>query len=142
MNEKKRGREGLRRSPTMTHLLEGLEAGRDIGHYGRLVFAIVGRHFLPEQELVGLLAEQPGEDEQRAKALVLQVEEHGYSPPSRERILQWQAKQDFAICPDSSDPDCGNLYRELDFPEEIYEHIEDYWEHKAERGTDEPGERE
>lgn len=140
MSELKRGDEELRRSPTMSRLLEEIEAGRDVGHYGRLVFAIVARHFLPEPKVVALLAEQPGEDEQRARALVLQVKEHDYSPPSRDRILQWQSKQEFAICPDPADPDCGNLYRELTFPDGIYEHIEDYWEHKAEsaepRGTE------
>jgi hypothetical protein len=30
------GLEELRRSPMMTLLLDDLEAGRDIGHYGRL----------------------------------------------------------------------------------------------------------
>lgn len=135
MNETKRGLETLRRSPTMSHLLEGLEAGEDIGHYGRLVFAIVARHFLPKPELVTLLANQPGEDEQRAKALVLQVEEHDYSPPSRERLVQWQSQQEFPLCPDTADPDSGNLYRELTFPDGIYDHIEDYWEHKAERNA-------
>ena len=36
--------EELRRSP-MTHLLDALDRGEDIGHYGRLVFVMVGRYF-------------------------------------------------------------------------------------------------
>ena len=55
----------LRRSPMMAHLLDALEAGTDVGHYGRLVFAIVARHFLDEGELVGLLASQPDWDEEK-----------------------------------------------------------------------------
>lgn len=35
----------LRKSDMMTHLLNALDAGQDIGHYGRLVFAMVARHF-------------------------------------------------------------------------------------------------
>ena len=39
----------------MTHLISALEAGKDIGHYGRLVFAMVARHFLSESELISYL---------------------------------------------------------------------------------------
>jgi len=73
----------LCRSPMMAHLVEALEAGTDVGHFGRLVFAIVARYFLDEAELVDLLARQPGQDETQARALVLQVKTHDYSPPSR-----------------------------------------------------------
>ncbi len=121
----------LRTSPMMAHLLDALEAGQDIGHYGRLVFAMVARHFLDEDELVRLLADQPDQDEAKARALVLQVKAKGYSPPKRERILEWQAKQDFPICP-SDDPDAGNVYRDLKFPDEVYQHITEYYEEKAE----------
>ena len=31
----------LRDSPMMAHLMDALEAGTDIGHYGRLTFAMV-----------------------------------------------------------------------------------------------------
>ena len=40
----------LRKNDMMAHLLDSLEAGKDIGHYGRLVFAMVARHFLSEAE--------------------------------------------------------------------------------------------
>ena len=121
----------LRQSPTMARLLDALEDGTDVGHFGRLTFAIVARHFLSEEELVGLLASQPGQDEAGARALVLSVRQHDYNPPRRERLLEWQRQQDFAILPDADDPACGNLYRELRFPDGIYDHIQDFWEEKA-----------
>src|SRR5436305_4825055 len=88
------GMEELRESPMMAHLLDALEKGTDIGHYGRLTFAMVARHFLDEDKLIRLLAKQPGEDETSARALVLQVQGRDYNPPRRERILEWQAQQD------------------------------------------------
>lgn len=121
----------LRDSPMMRHLLDALEQGTDIGEYGRLVFAMVARHFMPEDELTGLLAGQPGMDEQQAKAMVLQVQGRDYNPPKRQRILEWQAQQEFAICPDPDDPQGCNVYRELQFPDEIYERIGEFWEEKA-----------
>src|SRR3712207_3021161 len=123
--------ENLQDSPMMAHLLEALEAGTDIGHYGRLVFAMVARHFMPEEKLIDLLAGQPDQDETSARALVLQVQERNYNPPKRERILEWQAQQDFPICPTPDDPQACNVYRELRFPDSIYEQIEEFWEEKA-----------
>jgi hypothetical protein len=35
----------LRENEMMSHLLNALEDGQDIGHYGRLVFAMVGHTF-------------------------------------------------------------------------------------------------
>jgi hypothetical protein len=119
-------------SPMMAHLLNALEAGKDIGHYGRLAFAIVARHFLPEERLVELLARQPGLGDTQSRALVLQVKERDYSPPKRERILQWQTQQDFPICPNPEDPNACNVYKELHFPDGIYEHINEFWEEKVE----------
>jgi len=58
------------------------------------------------------------------------VEGRDYNPPKRERILDWQRQQEFPILPHPEDPDCGNLYRNLKFPEEIYQHIEEYQEAK------------
>src|SRR2546423_12026965 len=121
----------LRASPMMVHLLDALEAGTDIGHYGRLTFTMVARHFLDEEELVQLLANQPDQDDTKARALVLQVKQKDYNPPKRDRILQWQAQQDFPIVPDPDDPDSGNVYRELRFPDDVYEHINEYYVEKA-----------
>ena len=125
----------LRDSPMMAHLLDALEQGTDIGHYGRLTFAMVARHFLDEEELVNLLANQPDHGEEDARRLVRQVEGRDYNPPKRERILEWQAQQDFPICPTPDDPQACNVYRELRFPDSIYEQIEEFWEEKA-RGED------
>jgi hypothetical protein len=48
--------EDLRQSPMMSHLLEALDRGEDIGHYGRLTFAMVAHHFLDRDELVEWLS--------------------------------------------------------------------------------------
>jgi hypothetical protein len=87
---------------------------------------------MEEDELVGLLARQTEMDEQSARALVLQVKSRDYNPPKRERILEWQSQQDFPICPDPDDPNNCNVYQELQFPPEIYERIEEFWEERAE----------
>src|SRR2546423_8110575 len=100
----------LRNSPMMARLLDALEAGTDIGHYGRLTFAMVARHFLDENELVKLLASQPGQDEESARAMLLQVTERDYNPPKRETILEWQSRRDFPICPTPNDPNSCNVH--------------------------------
>ena len=125
------GVKALRASPTMAHLLDALKGGRDVGHYGRLTFAMVARHFLEEGELVRLLADQPDMDEEKARAMVLQVQGRDYNPPKRETLLEWQEQQEFPICPNPDDPDACNLYRELRFPDEVYESIGEFWEEKA-----------
>ena len=123
--------EDLKQSQMMSHMLDALENGEDIGHYGRLTFAMIARYFVENEELAGLLAKDGDTDEQEAKALVQQVEEKGYNPPRREKILQWQEQQDFEICPNSEDPDACNVYNELTFPDGLYEDIQDYREDKA-----------
>src|SRR5207249_5797388 len=105
--------------------------GTDVGHYGRLTFAMVARHFLDEAELVRLLAAQPEQDETKARALLRQVQERDYNPPKRERILEWQARQEFPICPTPDDPTSCNVYRELRFPDGVYDQIEEFWEERA-----------
>ncbi|MBD2100663.1 hypothetical protein [Leptolyngbya sp. FACHB-261] len=123
--------EALRKSEMMTHLLDALDAGQDIGHYGRLVFAMVARHFMTEDELVEQLQKDQDFSEEKARALVEQVKGHDYNPPRRERILEYQRQQEFPICPNSEDPDACNVYRDLQFPDEVYESISNYHEHKA-----------
>jgi DNA primase large subunit len=116
----------------MAHLLDALEAGKDIGHYGRLVFAMVARHFLSEDELVNTLQKNPDLSEEKARALYLQVQGKGYNPPRRERVLEWQKQQEFPICPNPDDPDSCNVYKDLQFPNDVYENISEYYEQKAE----------
>lgn len=123
--------EELQQSPMMAHLLDALEDGADIGHYGRLTFAMVARHFLDENELIAHLQKDPSISETEARALVLQVQGKDYNPPKRDRILEWQQQQEFPICPTPDDPDSCNVYRELQFPEHVYEHISGYYEQKA-----------
>jgi DNA primase large subunit len=118
----------LRRSPMMAHLMDALKRGEDIGHYGRLTFAMVAHHFVEPDELVRLLEQDKTMDTAQAKSLVQQMASRGYSPPRRERILEWQAQQEFPICPNSDDPDACNPYAELEMPEAVIEHIEEYRE--------------
>ena len=120
--------EDLRQSPMMAHMLDALDNGEDIGHYGRLVFAMIGRHFVSNDELVELLTKDHDADEQEIRAMVQQVQDKGYSPPRREKILEFQNQQDFEICPNPDDPDACNVYNELQFPDEVYESIQQYQE--------------
>ena len=122
--------EELRQSDMMAHLLDALDEGKDIGHYGKLVFAMVGRHFLDEDELVSYLQKSPDTSEEDARALYRQVQGRDYNPPRRERVLEWQEQQDFPICPNPEDPDSCNVYRDLRFPDDVYEDIADYREQK------------
>ncbi len=82
--------------------------------------------------LVKYLQKNPGVSEAEAKALVEQVQGRDYNPPRRERILEWQKQQDFPFCPAPDDPDACNVYKELRFPDDIYENIQEYREEKAE----------
>lgn len=129
--ESTNGVETLRRDSMMAHLLDSLDAGKDIGHYGRLVFAMIARHFLSDEELIRLLNQDKDFSEEQARLLVHQVQGKDYNPPRREKILEFQAQQDFPIIPNPEDPDAGNVYRDLEFPESVYAHISEYYEHKT-----------
>jgi len=128
----KPGMDDLRKSPTMTYLLDAAEGGQDIGHYGRLTLAMVGSKFLETDDLVATLLKSGGAEETEVKAMVQQVIERGYNPPSRARLQEWSAEQDFPLMPNPDDPDSGNLYRELTMPDEVIESIEEYREQKLE----------
>ena len=121
----------LKRDPTMARLLEDLAGGTDIGHYGRLVVAMVARHFVDEDELVALLANDRDFSEEQARAMVREVMDAGYSPPKRDKILEFQSRQDYPIIENPDDPDAGNVYKTLRFPDDVYEHIEHYREQKV-----------
>lgn len=123
--------EDLKQSPMMNHILEALENGEDIGHYGRLTFAMVGVYFANDDELVQVLTQDHDADEREIRAMVQQVREKGYNPPNRDKILEWQQTQDFQICPNPDDPDACNVYSELDIPQEVLEDIQEYREEKA-----------
>ncbi len=126
-----RGVDALREDSMMAHLLDALDAGTDIGHYGRLVFAMVARHFMTDGEVVAELTKDPDFSQEQAVQMLKQVEGRDYNPPRRDRILQWQAEQAFVILPNPDDPDCGNVYKSLRFPKELYEHIGHYQEQKS-----------
>lgn len=82
----------LRKNEMMAHLMDALSQGQDIGHYGRLVFVMVARHFLSEDQFKQLSLD-PGLDEEKARALREQVVTKGYSPPSREKVIEFQKQQ-------------------------------------------------
>ncbi len=127
----KAGAEALRESPMMAHLMDALEAGTDIGHYGRLTFAMIARHFLEQDELVRLLGNVPDHGQNDARALLRQVEAKDYNPPKRDRILEWQSQQDFPICPTPDDPASCNVYRELRLPDHIFENINEFYDEQT-----------
>jgi hypothetical protein len=116
----------LRKNPMMRHLLSALGRREEIGHYGRLVFAMVGHHFLEDGELAHLLARDPAFSLEDAEALCRQVRERDYNPPRPERIAEWQRSQSFPICPEGDPRQC-NVYRDLEFPPEVYEHIREFY---------------
>src|SRR5437764_6150443 len=103
----------LRLSAMMSHLLDALDRGEYIGHYGRLVFAMVARHFMTEEEVIEHLMRDRDCDGPKARGLVKQVEARGYSPPKRERILDWMEQQDFPICESTGDREGCNVYKSL-----------------------------
>ncbi len=120
----------LRKDPMMAHLLDSLEEGTDVGHYGRLVFAMVARHFMPHADVIAWMTKDNDFSAEQAQQMLHQVEGRDYTPPKRERLLQWQKEQEFQFM-DVHDPDSGNLYRNLEFPKEVYEHIGHYQGAKA-----------
>ena len=121
----------LRKNGMMSHLLDSLNDGKDVGEYGRLVFAMVARHFIAESELIKVLAKSKGFNEEQAKTLVAQVQSRDYNPPKRAKILQYLEQQKFPICPDADNPDACNVYRDLEFPETVYAKINEYYQQKA-----------
>ena len=121
----------LREDSMMAHLLDSLDRGEDIGHYGRLVFAMIARHFLTDDEVLAELTKDPDFSDEQARQMLVQVEGRDYNPPRRDRILEWQAEQQFPIIPNADDPDSGNVYKSLRFPKETYNHIGGYREEKA-----------
>ena len=121
----------LRKNNTMAHILDALDSGKDIGHYGRLTFAMVAQYFADEDEIVTRLQKDKDFSEEEARSLYQQVNSKEYSPPSRDSILDWQSQQDFQIIADPDDPDAGNVYQDLTFPEKVYDSISNYNEKKS-----------
>ena len=121
----------LRQEPMMAHLLDSLDRGKDIGHYGRLVFVMVARHFLDDDQVLTHLQKDPSFSGEQGRSLLKQVETRGYNPPKRERVMEWMQKQKFPICPEPEDPGQCNVYRNLEFPREIYDRISEFYEGKA-----------
>ena len=125
--------ERLRKNHMMNHLADALEAGKDIGHYGRFTFASVARHFMAPKDLAEYLAQDKDEDLEEAMSLVHQVNDADYSPPGPAKIRKWNEEQDFPILPPDHDTsDDANVYQDLDFPEHVYDKINAYHREQAE----------
>ncbi len=122
----------LRKSDMMSHLMDALDRGEDVGHYGRLVFTMVARYFMDKDEVLKYLRKSPDFSPEDAERMYDEVSAHGYNPPKRDRILDWQSQQDFDICPSPDDPDSCNVYKDLRFPDEVYDSIGEYYEQKQE----------
>ena len=123
--------EDLRESQMMSHILDALDEAQDIGHYGRLTFAMIAHHFVDNDELVQLLTKDHDADEAEIRAMVQQVEEKGYNPPNRDKILEWQQKQDFQICPNPHHPHVSNQDKDLDIPQGVLEDSQGYRQENA-----------
>ncbi len=123
----KAAEEHLMQDEMMAHLMRSLSEGRDIGHYGRLCFAMVAHWFLERDQIVKWLRRDETFTDEDAVALWKQVEAKDYNPPSRKTISEWQGYQEFPILPDAKNPDCGNVYKSLEFPDEVYEQIGEYY---------------
>jgi hypothetical protein len=72
--------DALRRNNMMERLINALEEGEDIGHYGRFTFASIARHFMKPLDLAEFLAHDEDEALDEAKSLVHQVIDADYSP--------------------------------------------------------------
>lgn len=94
----------LRANGMMAHLLDALEKKRDIGHYRRLVFAMIARNFLDESEVVKRLKNNPGMTEEQPGPSTYRYKARTISPPRRERILEWQKERIFDF-PDPENPE-------------------------------------
>ena len=93
--------EDLKQNAMMAHLLDALDHKKDIGHYGRLVFTMVARHFLSEDEVIAELAKDKDFGEAQARSLYAQVQDHDYNPPRRGEDFAVSAGAGF---PDHSEP--------------------------------------
>jgi hypothetical protein len=83
---------------------------------------------MSEEEILEELNKNPKFDEEQGRSLLQQVEARGYNPPKRERVLDWMQRQKFPICPDTEDPGQCNVYRNLEFPKEIYDRISEFYQ--------------
>jgi hypothetical protein len=125
--------EDLRESPMMASLWDDLKIGVDVGHFGRLLFCIVARHFMQEDEIIKLLSNGDNMVPEDAQAMLLNVNERNYNPPRPAVIRKWQERQGYKIIPVEHQHDLayGNLYSELRFPREIYEQVGEFYKQAA-----------
>jgi len=51
----------------MNHMLDALEQGEDIGHFGQLTFVMVARYFVDDEEIVELLTKDHDANEREVR---------------------------------------------------------------------------
>ncbi|MEL7240233.1 MAG: hypothetical protein AAGK78_15350, partial [Planctomycetota bacterium] len=78
----------LRRNRMMKRLIDALDDGTDIGHYGRLTFAMVAVYIMDSGDVAELLSNDHDFPREEAEAMVKQVRSKGYSPPTPKKIRQ------------------------------------------------------
>jgi len=122
------GEQVLRKDRMMSYLMDCLNQGVHIGHYGQLIFAMIAHHFMTEHEVIQYLMKDPSMDVTEAQNMYRQVQAKDYNPPRKEKILEWQSQQQFKIIPDNADSEFGNVYKDLTFPEHVYSHITEYYQ--------------
>jgi hypothetical protein len=113
----------------MGHMLDALDNGEDIGHYGRLVFAMIGHHFVSEDELVKLLTKDPRHERAGDPGDGAAGPGEGLQPAAaREdpRVPEPAGTSRSAPIPTTQTP--AIPYQELQFPDEVYESIQEYRE--------------
>ena len=91
---------------------------------------MVARHFLSEGELTALLRHNPGINDHEARSLNLPVQGKNYKPLRREHSPMAE-RAELPDLPNPEDPDSCNVYKDLEFPPEVYEHIAGYDEEKV-----------
>ena len=70
----------LRKNKTMAHILDALDNGQDIGHYGRLTFAMVAQYFADEEEIVTQLQKDKDFTEEEARIALSTGKEQRIQP--------------------------------------------------------------
>ena len=124
----------LKRNPMMRRIIQTMESGQDVGHYGRFIFTVVASYFIGEKEITDLLKRQPEiEDSEEALGFYLQVASARYVMPTSARIRAWDKSEEQKNFPliIQGDRNSGNLYREIPLPQQALVSVRSYWREAA-----------
>jgi hypothetical protein len=73
-------------------------------------------------------------------AISFSKSERDYIPPKRERILEWM-EQWLPHCPDPNDPSQCSVYQNLNFPNDVYNKIQNFYRRAGVSGIRQSGDR-